>query len=207
MKRFTLRNVMLVGLTLVFASGCMAHKGMSDKGGMNDDGMAMTGPGPEADPPIAMDVAFANIDMGMKMMADMEAMMKHVMMKQQASMEKGKALFNDPTLAGATRGISCNGCHPSGATTGGEAQIPAMMGYPGWKLPIPSLIGAAATFPKFKVPNGNVISLAQMNNNCIAMFVGGKHRLSLNGEDSHALNLYVTSFSKGIEVAPGKMGM
>lgn len=27
---------------------------------------------------------------------------------------KGKALFNDPTFAGATSGHSCNSCHPDG---------------------------------------------------------------------------------------------
>lgn len=207
MNRVFLRNIMLVGLTLVFASGCMAHKKMGDKKMGNQGEMAMEGPPPEANVPIDMATAFANIDRGMKMMADMEGMMKHVMMVQQAAMQKGEALYNNPELGEATRGISCNSCHPSGATTGGEAQIPAMMGYPGWKMPIPSLIGAAATFPKFKVPNANVISLAQMNNNCLTMFVGGKHRLPLNGEDSHALNMYVTSLSNGSEVAPGKMGM
>lgn len=201
MNRTILRNITLMGLTILFAGGCMAHKSdMKDK-------MAMAGPPPEAGAPLAMEVALANIDKGMKMMGDMEVMMKHVMMKQQETMKYGEELFNDPTLADATRGLSCNSCHPSGATTGGEAEIPAMMGYPGWNIPIPSLMNAAATFPKFKVPNAAVISLAQMNNNCVRMFVGGQYRLPLNGEKSHALNMYVHSLSEGNEVAPGKMGM
>jgi len=29
-------------------------------------------------------------------------------------MEKGKALFNDPTFGGGTAGVSCNSCHPEG---------------------------------------------------------------------------------------------
>jgi len=29
-------------------------------------------------------------------------------------MEKGKALFNDPTFGGGTAGVSCNSCHPDG---------------------------------------------------------------------------------------------
>jgi len=29
-------------------------------------------------------------------------------------MEKGKALFNNPTLGGGTSGKSCNTCHPNG---------------------------------------------------------------------------------------------
>ena len=201
MNRTILRNITLMGLTILFAGGCMAHKSdMKDK-------MAEAGPPPEAGAPLAMAVALANIDKGMKMMGDMEVMMKHVMMKQQETMKYGEELFNDPTLADANRGLSCNSCHPSGATTGGEAEIPAMMGYPGWNIPIPSLMNAAATFPKFKVPNAAVISLAQMNNNCVRMFVGGQYRLPLNGEKSHALNMYVHSLSEGNEVAPGKMGM
>lgn len=31
-----------------------------------------------------------------------------------ADVEKGKALFNDPNLGGATSGKSCNSCHPDG---------------------------------------------------------------------------------------------
>lgn len=31
-----------------------------------------------------------------------------------ADVEKGKALFNDPKLGGATSGKSCNSCHPDG---------------------------------------------------------------------------------------------
>lgn len=161
----------------------------------------------EAGPPLQMSEALKNIDMGMKMMGNMEMMMKTVMKKQKASLALGKKLFNDTNLAGATKGMSCNGCHPGGGTTGGEAEIPPMMGYSGWKIPVPDLHGSAATFPKFKIPNADVISLAQMNNNCLVMFVGGKHRLPLNGADSHALISYVTSLSKGVAVEPGKMQM
>ncbi len=161
----------------------------------------------EADPPLQMGEALKNIDMGMKMMGNMEMMMKTVMQKQKASLVLGEKLFNDPNLAGATKGMSCNGCHPGGGTTGGEAEIPPMMGYAGWKIPVPDLHGSAATFPKFKVPNADVISLAQMNNNCLVMFVGGSHRLPLNGAESHALANYVTSLSQGVAVEPGKMQM
>ncbi len=31
-----------------------------------------------------------------------------------ADVAKGKALFNDPKLGGATSGKSCNSCHPDG---------------------------------------------------------------------------------------------
>src|SRR5512139_609584 len=30
------------------------------------------------------------------------------------NVEKGKALFNDPTIGGGTAGVSCNSCHPDG---------------------------------------------------------------------------------------------
>lgn len=161
----------------------------------------------EANPPLKMGEALENIDMGMKMMGNMEMMMETVMSRQREALTLGQQLFNDPALSGATRGMSCNSCHPGGGTTGGEAEIAPMMGYPGWKIPIPDLHGSSATFPKFKVPNASVISLAQMNNNCLVMFVGGEKRLPLNGKESHALALYVTSLSEGQMVAPGKMGM
>ncbi|MEE9161685.1 MAG: hypothetical protein V3U35_01820 [Candidatus Neomarinimicrobiota bacterium] len=188
-----LARYLLMGMTILWVGSCYKAPPPA--------------PVTEADPPLTMPVALANIDKGMKMMGDMQMMMEMVMKKQQESMGYGKELFNDATLAGATRGMSCNGCHPDGATTGGEAEIPPMLGYPGWKMPIPNLHGAAATFPKFKVPNAEVISLAQMNNNCLSMFVGGKHRLPLNGAESHALALYVTSLSQGVAVEPGKMQM
>jgi len=30
------------------------------------------------------------------------------------NVERGKALFNNPTLGGGTAGVSCNSCHPDG---------------------------------------------------------------------------------------------
>ena len=53
-------------------------------------------------------------------------------------LNQGKAIFNDPKLGKS--GMSCNSCHPNGGTTGGQ-----MMG-----MAIPTLKGAAATFPKYK---------------------------------------------------------
>jgi len=32
----------------------------------------------------------------------------------EGNVERGKALFNDPKLGGASAGISCNSCHPNG---------------------------------------------------------------------------------------------
>jgi len=70
------------------------------------------------------------------------------------------------------------------------------------RLPIPSLVGAASTFPKYKIPNDAVITLQQMHNNCIRMSMGGK-RLPLNSPESFYLAAYVASLSNGEEVQVG----
>lgn len=109
--------------------------------------------------------------------------------------ERGKKIFHDKDLGNA--GLACASCHPGGGTTGGEAQLPMT----DFRVPIPDLHGAAATFPKFKIPNGGVITLEQMDTNCLRMFVMGDY---LSAEDSHALAMYVTSLSKGEKIAIGK---
>jgi len=109
----------------------------------------------------------------------------------------GKDLFNNTDLG--KNGQSCNSCHPGGASSGGEARIPKKMGHGPYALPIPSLVGASSRFPKYKVPNGKVISLQQMDNNCIRMFMNGK-RLPLDSPESIALAAYVTSLSKGEDI-------
>lgn len=126
-------------------------------------------------------------------------MKQHMMAKQQIAIVRGKNLFNDPSTGGGKKGISCNSCHPGGGTTGGEAQIPMT----NMKMPIPSLRGVAATFPKYKAPNDAVISLQHMNNNCIGMFMGGKG-LALESSDSYALSAYVMSLSNGEEIRVGQ---
>jgi cytochrome c553 len=106
------------------------------------------------------------------------------------AMEKGKALFNDTKL-GKT-GTSCNSCHPGGGSSGGQ-----VMG-----MEIPSLKGAAATFPKYKKPAKRVITLEQMNNMCIEMIMEGKP-LKLGSDEAVALAAYVTSLSNGVEIKVG----
>jgi len=147
-----------------------------------------------------MEKALANID---RAMGNMDAAKKRAMAKQAEVMKLGKELFNDPGLG--KKGVSCNSCHPGGGTTGGEAEIKKKMGHGPYKMPIPSLIGASARFPKFKIPNNEVITLGQMDNNCIRMFEGGK-RLPLNSPESFYLAAYVSSFSDGedVQVAGGK---
>jgi len=125
-----------------------------------------------------------------------EQMKQHVMAKQTAAWQRGKQLFNDTSLG--SKGLSCNSCHPGGGTTGGEAQVPMRK----YKMPIPNLVGAAATFPKYKIPNDEVITLQQMDNNCIRMFMGGKG-LKLDSADAFALETYVASLSNGESVTVG----
>jgi cytochrome c len=117
---------------------------------------------------------------------------RHVATTEQQAGERGKALFHDPATGGGRNGLSCNSCHPGGGSTGGEAAI-AMRDY---KIPIPSLQGAGATYPKYKIPNGRVISLGQMNNNCVRMFMAGEG-LAIPSADAAALEAYVMSFSNG----------
>ncbi len=149
--------------------------------------------------------AMRNMD---KYMASMEAMRtklpQAMMSKQSASVARGKELFSSTRLS--TNGRACATCHPGGGTTGGT--VTTMMksevtGKP-YELPVPSLVGAAATFPKFKVPSDTVITLADMGNNCIMMFMAAKP-LPLNSQEARDLSAYVTSLSNGEEVEVGKV--
>lgn len=145
-----------------------------------------------------MGEALGNMNAVMGM--DMNARQQHMMAAEQQAMELGSNLFSDASLG--NNGQACNSCHPGGGTIGGEAEIAKKMGHGPYRLPIPSLIGAAARFPKYKVPNDEVITLPMMNNNCIRMFMKGK-RLPLNSPESYYLAKYVTSFSNGDVVEVG----
>lgn len=147
----------------------------------------------------SMKESLANMDKVMSM--GMDKAKPYMMKKNKEALAMGKRLFNDAALG--SNGQSCNSCHPGGSTTGGEAEIPKKMGHGPYKLPIPSLVGAAARFPKYKVPNDAVITLEMMNNNCIRMFMKGK-RLPLNSPESYYLAQYVTSLSNGDAVEVGK---
>lgn len=139
----------------------------------------------------------ANLD---KNPADAAAAAAAAASKEAEALRIGKELFNDPNLG--RKALACNSCHPAGGTTGGEAEIQKRMGHGPYRLPIPSLIGAAARFPKYKVPQDGVITLAQMNNNCLRMFMDGK-RLPLDSPESSYLAAYVTSLSEGEEIEVG----
>lgn len=155
-------------------------------------------------PSPAMAMALKNME---KVMLDMklEDRPRYMMRVQEQSIAHGKNLFNDTKLGTVNR--SCDTCHPGGGTTAGEAEIPMpLKNGMKPKLPIPTLIGAAAQFPKYKVPNDAVIQLGEMNNNCIGMFMMGKP-LDLNSKEARDLVAYVSSLSNGREVAVGKIEM
>ncbi|OGB87756.1 hypothetical protein A3J44_04055 [candidate division WOR-1 bacterium RIFCSPHIGHO2_02_FULL_45_12] len=116
------------------------------------------------------------------------------------SIAHGKALFMDENLGANMTGTSCNSCHPGGKTTGGEIQMGKMEIY------IPTLVGAAATFPKYKAGAGKVVRLDQMNNMCITMIMKGK-ALNLESQESVDLAAYVTSLSYGKTMQKGKTVM
>ena len=94
----------------------------------------------------------------------MQGTMAKAQQDQQKVLELGQTLYNDPKLGNASKGVSCNSCHPDGGTTGGTVKVP-MRSY---QLPIPSLIGAAAAFPKYKIPNNSVITLEQSRISCLS---------------------------------------
>jgi cytochrome c len=111
--------------------------------------------------------------------------MQYVQNSTKDSLAHGAELFQDTKLG--TNGQSCNSCHINGGTTGGKVEM-----MPGMKMPIPDLHASAATYPKFKVPNDAVITLTEMNNNCIVMFQMGQP-LPLDSQESRDLAAYVTS--------------
>lgn len=149
---------------------------------------------PSVDDMIAM--SMQNMEKIMMMSPDERK--KYVMKTQGESMQHGKALFADAKLG--SNGFSCATCHPSGRTTGGKVPMGKM------QMPIPTLEGVASNFPKFKVPNNAVISLAEMNNNCVVMFLKGQP-LPLGSQAARDLTMYVTSLSKGKPMSPGKQNM
>lgn len=108
-------------------------------------------------------------------------------MALEKALEMGKALFNNKKLGETKK--SCNDCHHGGDTNGGQA-----MG-----MDIPTLKGAAATFPKYKKSAKRVITLSLMNNMCIKMVMKGKP-LKLESDEAVALAAYVTSLSAGEKI-------
>jgi len=142
-----------------------------------------------------IDMAMQN--MGKVMMMSPSERQRYVMSQTQGSIDHGKALFASASLG--TNGFSCATCHPGGGTTNGKVPMGNM------QMGIPSLKGAAATFPKFKPGNNAVITLPDMNNNCIVMFEKGKPLL-LDSKEARDLAAYVSTLSNNAPFMPGKQG-
>ena len=146
-------------------------------------------------------MAMKNMD---KYMGDMSLIPDAAGKAQMGHAEWGKKLFNDKGLS--TNGQSCNDCHPGGGTVGGTVDTPMpseVTGKP-YSIPVPTLVGAAATFPKWKVPNDRVVNIQEMTNNCIMMFMAAQP-LALDSDESKALAAYLATLSEGTEMEPGKM--
>lgn len=131
--------------------------------------------------------------------------MKKMMMEMapdtlEASIKRGEKLFSDTTLGKNTTGTSCYTCHPKGGTIGGAAD----MEWKGMamKVAIPTLIGAAASFPKVIGPMKIVNPVAGQNNMCIMTFLKGTP-LDLNSQEAIDLEAYVYSLSKGKKIDMG----
>ncbi len=85
-----------------------------------------------------------------------------------ANIRKGFGLFKDPTLAGSTNGMSCQGCHPYGGKDPSEGAMAKG-----------TLIGKAETFPKkvemtFEMLGEVELTLYEMINFCITNPLKGK---------------------------------
>ncbi len=160
---------------VVVLAGCES----TSMGGMSNGPMAMQKNDPMAMQKMAMD------NMQRIMMMPENERMQHMMQVQQASLARGKFMFHDAKLG--TNGQSCATCHINGGTTGGKVTM-----MPGMSMPIPTLLSAAPSFPKYKITNDAVITLQEMNNNCIVMFEKGKP-LTLGSQEARDLAAYVTS--------------
>ena len=109
-----------------------------------------------------------------------------------AAIRAGKRLFADPALGNGT--LSCNSCHADYGTKAKKLSSGATA---------PSLIGAAATFPKVSVRSGQVVTLEEHIQSCIQNPLGGRH-LAANDPKLVDLTAYVTWLSSGKPVSPGK---
>ncbi|MFQ5779485.1 MAG: hypothetical protein ACE5HN_01705 [Nitrospiria bacterium] len=137
---------------------------------------------------------------------DKVMMMKKMMMSMkpdtlEAGLKRGEKLFYSETLGDNKSRKSCGTCHEDGGTVGGAAE----MTWKGMKMKvnIPTLKGAAAHFPKPMGPMKALVDLAGMNNMCIMTFLKGRP-IDKNSQQAVDLVAYVTSFSRGKKLEPGR---
>jgi thiosulfate dehydrogenase len=81
----------------------------------------------------------------------------------QEAVAHGREIFAHDTFAG--RGLTCNSCHSGLGKTRGHLPNGAS---------IPSLVKAAAIFPRFKPRLHKVVTLEQQVRGCVAGALGGK---------------------------------
>ena len=101
------------------------------------------------------------------------------------SVAAGKALFMHGTFGG--NGRTCETCHTAGGTVQGKM--------PG-NITIPSLLNAAAIYPRFNLRVNKVITLEDQIRNCILGALHGKPP-AYGSIRMNALVSYITSLSRG----------
>jgi thiosulfate dehydrogenase len=110
---------------------------------------------------------------------------------QAASLEdaarRGASLFTQESFGGSG---TCEACHLSGGLTQGQT--------PDGKA-IPSLVGAAAHYPKYASRVHAVITLPQQIQNCISGALQGKAP-AFGSPPMVYLETYVVSLSKGVPI-------
>ncbi len=97
--------------------------------------------------------------------------------------KKGEALFMGTTLS--KTGISCNTCHTGGGTLANYVD----------GLTVPSLIGAAMTFPKVK--GGKIMTLDAQINHCLRRAQMEGPTLAVSSPQLTEINLYLHWLSSG----------
>lgn len=91
---------------------------------------------------------------------------------EEGNVERGKTLFNDPTLGGGTTGKSCNSCHPGGRG-----------------------LEKAADKEEFKILGETLKSLEDAVNLCIEMALKGK-AIDPESQDMADIVAYIKSLKK-----------
>jgi len=99
---------------------------------------------------------------------------------QKTSVNRGKALFNNPKLGNGTAGKSCNTCHPDGKGLEGVADK-----------------------KEWKNPGGTYTTLEQAVNICIEMALKGK-ALDVKSKQMKDLVSYLKSLKSKGAVVPAK---
>lgn len=97
---------------------------------------------------------------------------------------QGLQIFNHDKFGGVR---TCSTCHVNGGTTMGRLPNGA---------PIPSLVGAAAQFPKYKPTAHRVVTLEQQLVHCIRGGVQGKPPAASTSQMTDLIT-YLTKLSKG----------